>query len=277
MGPNDEDVNYSFTARNKSISISGFYMDATEITNNEYRQFVNWVIDSMAHVLMGHVKNDNGVDYVDWKQKINWKDKSTYEKLDAMMYSREDRLYGRVEIDVRKLKYHEERFNWDKAKLRENKDKPRSQFIDRKDVPIYPDTLCWIRDFSYAYNEPMTRMYFWHPAFDNYPVVGVNWHQANTFCEWRSKFWDDYRSSKKLFTEDKFQLPSEAQWEYAARGGREQAPYPGAVIISATRKAVCSPTSNPDAATIRKTVGSTPFAPTPTGPTITVCTTWPVT
>src|ERR1044072_9919159 len=38
MGPSDEDVNYAFTARNKSISVSGFYMDATEITNNEYRR-----------------------------------------------------------------------------------------------------------------------------------------------------------------------------------------------------------------------------------------------
>lgn len=226
MGPSDEDVNYAFTARNKSISVSGFYMDATEITNNEYRQFVNWVRDSIAHILMGHVKKDGDQDIIDWKQKINWKDKATYEKIDAMIYSPEDRLYNKKEIDVYKLLYHQESFNWDAAKLRENKGKPRSTFIVKKDVQIYPDTLCWIRDFSYAYNEPMTRMYFWHPAFDNYPVVGVTWHQASAFCEWRSKFWDDYRSSKNLFTEDKFQLPSEAQWEYAARGGREQTPYP---------------------------------------------------
>jgi len=48
MGPSDEDMNYSFTARNKSVSISGFWMDATEVTNNEYRQFTNWVRDSIA-------------------------------------------------------------------------------------------------------------------------------------------------------------------------------------------------------------------------------------
>ena len=52
MGPSDEDVNYAYTARNKQISISGFWMDATEITNNEYRQFVNWVRESTAAVLM---------------------------------------------------------------------------------------------------------------------------------------------------------------------------------------------------------------------------------
>ncbi|MEO5563813.1 MAG: SUMF1/EgtB/PvdO family nonheme iron enzyme, partial [Chitinophagaceae bacterium] len=48
MGPSDEDPAYSFSSRNRSISISGFWMDATEITNNEYRQFVFWVRDSVA-------------------------------------------------------------------------------------------------------------------------------------------------------------------------------------------------------------------------------------
>ena len=43
MGPSDEDPAYAFSARNRSVSISGFWMDATEITNNEYRQFVQWV------------------------------------------------------------------------------------------------------------------------------------------------------------------------------------------------------------------------------------------
>ena len=55
MGPSDEDINYAFTARNKQVSISGFWMDATEITNNEYRQFTNWVRDSIAGKLMGYV------------------------------------------------------------------------------------------------------------------------------------------------------------------------------------------------------------------------------
>ena len=57
MGPSDEDVNYAFTARNKQVSISGFWMDATEITNNEYRQFTNWVRDSIAGTMMGYVKD----------------------------------------------------------------------------------------------------------------------------------------------------------------------------------------------------------------------------
>ena len=56
MGPSDEDVNYNFTARNKQVSINGFWMDATEITNNEYRQYVVWVRDSLAAKELGYGK-----------------------------------------------------------------------------------------------------------------------------------------------------------------------------------------------------------------------------
>ncbi|RYF87621.1 MAG: gliding motility-associated lipoprotein, partial [Chitinophagaceae bacterium] len=67
MGPSDEDVNYAYTARNKQVSISGFWMDATEVTNNEYRQFTNWVRDSIAAKLMGFVKTSpDGAELVDW-------------------------------------------------------------------------------------------------------------------------------------------------------------------------------------------------------------------
>src|SRR5688572_4963975 len=67
MGPSDEDPAFAFSARNKAISISGFWMDATEITNNEYRQFVWWVRDSVAAKKLGYVKtNADGVEAVDW-------------------------------------------------------------------------------------------------------------------------------------------------------------------------------------------------------------------
>lgn len=47
-----------------------------------------------------------------------------------------------------------------------------------------PDTLVW-RD-RLAYNEPLSQLYLRHPAYHNYPVVGVNWVQANDYCQWRS-------------------------------------------------------------------------------------------
>lgn len=225
MGSSDQDINYLYTARNKEVTVQGFYMDATEITNNEYRQFVYWVRDSIAHKLLGQVKNVNGEEYIDWKQKINYGDPATLEKIDAMIYPSEDRIWGRKDIDVRKLIYHSETYNLKAAAMDKGKH-PRNSFIVKSDTPIYPDTLCWIREFSYSYNDPMAKMYFWHPAFDNYPVVGVNWNQASAFCVWRTRLWSDYRTSKGQYSEGEFRLPTEAEWEYAARGGRSQSPYP---------------------------------------------------
>jgi formylglycine-generating enzyme required for sulfatase activity len=228
MGPSDEDVNYAYTARNKQISINGFWMDATEITNNEYRQFVQWVRDSIGATLLQYGKEVDGTFQVDWKKAktIKWDDKSTVEKIDQLILSPENRVFGKKEIDPSKLRYHSEIFELKEAAKRENAGRPRSQFITKKDVAIYPDTLVWIRDFSYSYNEPMTKRYFVHPAFGNYPVVGVNWKQAAAFCEWRTHYLNSFLESKKRPTESDFRLPTEAEWEYAARGGRSQSMFP---------------------------------------------------
>ena len=47
-----------------------------------------------------------------------------------------------------------------------------------------PDTLVWREELSF--NEPFVETYFRHPSYDEYPVVGVNWLQANEFCKWRT-------------------------------------------------------------------------------------------
>lgn len=228
MGPSDEDMNYAFTARNKQVSINGFWMDATEITNNEYRQFVYHVRDSIAAKYLGFVKQVDGEEFVDWAKvkTIKYGDKATMEKLEAMMLTPENRVFGKKAIDPQKLVYHSETFDLKEAAKRENASRPASAFIIKTDTRIYPDTLVWIRDFSYSYNEPMTKRYFAHPAFGNYPVVGVNWKQAVAFCEWRSKYLNSFLDSKKRFNESDFRLPTEAEWEYASRGGRSQSMFP---------------------------------------------------
>lgn len=47
-----------------------------------------------------------------------------------------------------------------------------------------PDTLVWRERL--AYNEPLVETYLRHPAYRNYPVVGVSWLQANDYCSWRT-------------------------------------------------------------------------------------------
>lgn len=229
MGPSDEDVSYSFTARNKTVSISSFWMDATEITNNQYRMFTNWVRDSISAKLMGFVKpGADGVEYIDWTKArtINYGDKATFEKIDAIILTPDNRIFGKKELDANKIVYQSEIFDYKAAAQNRDATIPRSAFIVKEEIPVYPDSLCWIRDFAYSYNEPMAKRYYTHPSYGNYPVVGVSWKQATAFCEWRTHYLNAYLDSKKKANESDFRLPSEAQWEYAARGGRSQAAYP---------------------------------------------------
>lgn len=59
-------------------------------------------------------------------------------------------------------------------------------FIDYPEVhrKALPDTLVWRSRLGY--NEPYVEYYFRHPAYQNYPVVGINWLQANDYCAWRT-------------------------------------------------------------------------------------------
>jgi formylglycine-generating enzyme len=226
-GSSDQDVSNVFMNKPKAVSIQGFFMDDTEITNNEYRQFVEWVQDSMAHALLDHyLDTDGDKQVIDWEQEIDWED----ETLNSLFYEGADKFEGKKERNVDKYIVEYQEYDWQKAAhyngnwQNANKTAKRSSLFFKKKVKIYPDTLVWIRDFAYSYNEPMTRNYFWHPAFDDYPVVGVNWHMARAFCWWRTNLWNAYKG-KEVNTED-FRLPTEYEWEYAARGGHDLAPYP---------------------------------------------------
>jgi sulfatase modifying factor 1 len=252
MGQVDQDVTISQFGQNKQVTISAFYMDETEITNSEYKQFVNWVRDSIAIKRMDtkaekYFLKPKGKDaatgdkFIDWKKvssgKGIWADKTLTEDLNkAMYYQDNERFFGKKELIVEQLKYNYEWIDYRKAAdLRGSRDPnlnkngitlTRDNFINREEVFIYPDTLVWIADFTYAQNDPMTKGYFSHPSFSNYPVVGVSWKQAKAFSIWRSRLNEAYKLSRKLPARLDYDLPTEAQFEYAARGGRVGTSYP---------------------------------------------------
>ncbi len=106
MGLTDQDVTYEWNNVARRVTVSSFYMDETEVSNIDYREYLYWTANTYSE---------------------------TYPEV------------------------------WKRA---------------------LPDTLVWREEL--AFNEPLVETYFRHPAYDDYPVVGVSWNQANEYSKWRS-------------------------------------------------------------------------------------------
>lgn len=232
MGASDEDIRGRNEASIHTVQMVGFYMDATEISNQEYRQYTNYVRDSIANTILGNFKDlADGTQRLDMKH-INWKDPELQDQLASMFVPAELSGWGVKQLDASKLKYRYTVFDYKSAVLHpmESQLKYKLTF----DEYSYPDTTVWMKQFNYSYNEPIALQYFWFPGFNKYPVVGINWKQCNAFCDWRTNAWRSEREKTKQYFEGRFRLPTEAEWEWAARGGRNEAPYPwgGPYIIN---------------------------------------------
>jgi formylglycine-generating enzyme required for sulfatase activity len=262
MGPSDQDALFANNAVSKSVTVDAFWMDQTEITNNKYRQFVNYVRDSILRTKLGNAgiadreyfmtdKEGNVLEpnVINWEEKIDPEEETTAATLEEMYYPPEERFNGKKQVDVRKLNFSyywvdyrqaaKSTYKYDYANNTGKYEgqvtnidgtrtdvKDRSSFIRHNIINVYPDTLCWIRDFTYSFNDPQASLYFWHPSFDDYPVVGVSWVQATAFCNWRTKYMNDALRKQGIPDVQDYTLPLESEWEYAARGGLDLSMYP---------------------------------------------------
>ena len=167
---------------------------------------------------------------LDWSVPLTWNtsnypDAQYAEILESMYLPPAERINNERILDSRKLQYS---YQWEDLESA-IKDKSRSSnYLKKESIAVYPDTTVWVRDFNYAYNEPLYDGYFWHSAYSKYPVVGVTWDQARAYCNYKTKAKADNNQSmkKKKQKPMAFRLPTEAEWEYAAKGGKENATYP---------------------------------------------------
>ena len=264
MGKSDDDLAGVMDAPTKTATVRAFYMDETEISNSEYRQFVEWVRDSILRLNLAEMADLEGKTpgngdigefaylnseldemnayesymyntYGNEGRKVNhdvdlifntedYPDELYAEVMDGMYLPLDESYNGQRTWDVKQFKFQYTYMDIQKAA--KNRNLKRSDVIIKEEIEVYPDTTAWIRDFAYSYNEPMHNDYFWHTAYDDYPVVGVSWKQAQAFCQWRTLNQNAYQKSKGQDPVNAYRLPSEAEWEYAARGGIQGSTYP---------------------------------------------------
>lgn len=218
------------TAEGRNVSVSAFFIDQTEVSNKQYREFVNWVADSIAvtdylddnqYFINQQGRSDSSVAdsaviatrQIDWKQvKANsplWKnsDPTIQEKLAPMITV----IGGRRSLNPEIIKYHFSHIKMD--------GKNNNEYVTDT-VAVMPEVGIWSEDFPNAQMASMDANYFEHESFDYNPVVGVTWKQARAYADWRGKelMAQMQKNSYLKGYQLTFSLPTEAQWQYAAEG-----------------------------------------------------------
>ena len=275
LGEEETDSLWGSSTPNREISVESFWMDDTEITNAEYKQFIYWVRDSIIRERLADPsfggdetykieedKDGEPLDkpYLNWKKTIPWRKPTEDQKIAIESLYKTDPITGKKMLDVDQLNYRYEIYDYTQAALRKNQLDPKKRvrntdikvnpseivmiskdtayiddegnivretinrplsspydFLNTYIVNIYPDTTCWVNDFTNANNEMYMQLYFNHPNYNDYPVVGVSWEQANAFCAWRTDYLLRGLGPQAKYVQ-RYRLPTEAEWEYAARG-----------------------------------------------------------
>lgn len=215
------------TQTGKNVSLSAFFIDETEVTNKQYREFVNWVADSIAvtdyldddqYFIEQPLDSEDSTiagnnRLIDWKRvkKVSplWKsnDSEIQEKIRPMMTIES----GKRVLNKLLLNYRFSYLKWD--------GKENNQYVTDT-VAVIPIKDIWSKDFPNAQMSSMDANYFQHESFDYNPVVGVSWKQARAYADWRGKeIMNELQKNSYLKGYQlTFSLPTEAQWQYAAEG-----------------------------------------------------------
>ncbi len=170
---------------NKTTTGPDFYIGKTEVSNTQYREFIRdcirqWMKENKPEVVKNY--KDDSPKYI--KAVHEW-----------------------LRYDVKERFYRDTLRNYTWAELEMKMEYLDYSRITWKGTAVYPNINAWLADFQYSYNEPMTRFYFNHPKYANYPVVGISQVQATLFCEW----YTHHKANGFIY-----RIPTEQEWERAA-------------------------------------------------------------
>jgi formylglycine-generating enzyme required for sulfatase activity len=183
-------------ASSKTVDGPAFFISQTEVSNLEYRKFVEsciakWMKENRPEIA----------------QKYKWESPEYVQAVQAWLESSSATAAASGAVTSATVQAPVK--NWGELYMR----KLDWGKITYRGESIYPNTQVWISDFMMSYNEPMRDYYFVHPAYNNYPVVGVSYLQATLYCHWYS---DAYGQKEKEEYQIVYRLPTEMEWERAA-------------------------------------------------------------
>ena len=301
VGLSENDSLWGLPLSQRDISVDGFWMDQTEVTNSMYRQFVEWVRDSILRERLADPSYGGDESYkievdkfgapvkphLNWNKPLPWRKPSEDQERALNSVYKTHPYDGTRMLDVKQMNFRYETFDYEKAALRKYRLDPRERvlntdvnvdpnevvmiskdtayvndngeivretinrplsslydFINTYIVPVYPDTTVWVNDFPNANNSMYMKNYFSSPGYNDYPVVGVTWEQAQAFCAWRTEYLLRGMGPEARYIQ-RYRLPSEIEWEYAARG-REGHTFPWEGAASKNEKGCFYANFKPD-------------------------------
>jgi formylglycine-generating enzyme required for sulfatase activity len=179
------------------LATGPFYFAKYEVTNAEYREFLQWVRVSNGYGNKPMVKAD--IDTVPVAEGQPASGETITMKGKTFQIIRKTTV-----LESNEKVYRYIFFNASDALLAE---------LGAQSLNVYPDSTSWMTDFSFSYNEPMTNIYSWHPAYNDYPVVGISWFQAMAFLDWKTYMHQKQFDAQGVPYAIEYSLPSDIEWE----------------------------------------------------------------
>jgi formylglycine-generating enzyme required for sulfatase activity len=176
MGMTEQDVMRDWNNNPRKVTVPSFYIDQTEVSNFDYLEYLFWL-----GRVYGSVDPYSGQAYTQDASEEDFDPTlESYTKLPdfgqstAKTDSLLEKLKGTNAFNKYIINYSESFTS-------------NYQEVFRKALP---DTLCWRSPLSSM--EHFVNYYLRHPAYRDYPVVGVSWIQANEYCKWRTDRVNEY-------------------------------------------------------------------------------------